>query len=447
MNEVASLKSSNVEAETEDADNTADLVSQQKTNNFSTSDDHLGRSTDDDAGEHAEDDAEDDANNVRNSGVRLIGRSVRKLYATPSEPEGYKLYTGTVFGSRVDNTWGTVYGVRYEDGEEQEVIYEEVIPMLDEPDVKQSAVPLSVVEASFKARSSWAVEKYFPRRGKAKGKKRTWVGVKRDAEFEDAFYGVATDPRKNVEHRFDMMFSTRHAAGAAHDLLVRRMRAVAAKDKNFIVRKDVARFDAGRGPRAKRGDDALDFEALNFQDTSWSDLCGIILGGVATKLTRVVRANAPPMKRPSLAPPLPPPATKKKKRDPKAPYHENVGSRVYDSQLGVTFHWCLQKTHEAPTTPTAPRTPTVPRTPTLPRIPSTPSNATMPLVAVVQSGRVVPAAAAASAAVADMRRALGDAKAMVAEGLLEVEDYEKIKERVLVGIAFGAGRGASLAGA
>ena len=70
----------------------------------------------------------------------------------------------------------------------------------------------------------------------------------------------------------------------------------------------------------------------------------------------------------------------------------------------------------------------------------------MPLVAVVQSGRVVPAAAA-SAAVADMRRALGDAKAMVAEGLLEVEDYEKIKERVLVGIAFGAGGGASLAGA
>ena len=56
-------------------------------------------------------------------------------------------------------------------------------------------------------------------------------------------------------------------------------------------------------------------------------------------------------------------------------------------------------------------------------------------------------AASASAAVADLRRALGDAKAMVAEGLLDDEDFGKIKTSVLAGIAFGAGADASSAGA
>ena len=63
------------------------------------------------------------------------------------------------------------------------------------------------------------------------------------------------------------------------------------------------------------------------------------------------------------------------------------------------------------------------------------------------AGLVVPAAASASAAVADLRRALGDAKAMVAEGLLDDEDFGKIKTSVLAGIAFGAGADASSAGA
>ena len=606
VNEAASLTSSIVEAEAEDADDTADLASQAETNDFSTSDDRRGRSEDDGAGDHAgddaeddaEDDTEDDADRVRNPGVRLVGRRVRKLYATPSEPEGWKLYTGTVLGSRVDKTWGTVYGVRYEDGDEQEVIYEEIISMLDEPDVKHGAVPLSVVQASSKARSSWAVEKHFPRREKTKGKRRTWVGVRRDAEFEDAFYGVATDPRMNVEHHFDIIFSTRHAAGAAHDLLVRRMHAVAANEKKFLGWEAGAHFDAGpAGPRAKtRYENALDFEALNFQDASWSDLCGIVLGGVATTLTRVVRENAhaPLMKRgPCFAPPPlpPPPSTKRKKRDPKAPFRKNVDGRVYDSQLGVTCHWCRQKTHEAhvtctsptcapkgsrlavsfcgpclrnrngedvflaresgrwicprcrgscgpgcvtccncgpcriaaglkptgpgvahafaagfgnvhdflvgretgegreavarrkldfawgawlaprkeappapaatspatlpmpPTTPTTRTTPTrpttaaAPTTPTTPITPSAPITPMLPLAEAPRRGFAVPAAAGASAAVADLRLALGDAKAMVAEGLLDDQDFGKVKASVLTRIALGAGGGASSAGA
>jgi hypothetical protein len=71
----------------------------------------------------------------------------------------------------------------------------------------------------------------------------------------------------------------------------------------------------------------------------------------------------------------------------------------------------------------------------------------MPLAVVARRGLVVPAAASASAAVADLRRALGDAKAMVAEGLLDDEDFGKVKTSVLAGIAFGAGADASSAGA
>ena len=147
---------------------------------------------------------------------------MRKLYADPSQPDGYKLFGGTVIGSRVDKTWGTVYGVRYEDGEEQEVIYEELIPILDEPDEKQRAVPLAVIEASTKARTKYSLEKHFPRKGFRPGTLRKgWVGVRRDPDHENAFFGVATDPRTKVVHHFDVIFTTRHAAGAAHDLLVR----------------------------------------------------------------------------------------------------------------------------------------------------------------------------------------------------------------------------------
>ena len=600
--EVASPTSSDVEAQTEDADETADLVSKPETE-VGGSDGDAEEDAEDDAEDDVEDDAEDDdedddADLVRNPGVRLIGRRVRKLYADPSQPDGYKLFGGTVIGSRVDKTWGTVYGVRYEDGEEQEVIYEELIPILDEPDEKQRAVPLAVIEASTKARTKYSLEKHFPRKGFRPGTlRKEWVGVRRDPDHEGAFFGVATDPRTKVVHHFDVIFTTRHAAGAAHDLLVRRMRAVAAKPRNFIGWEQADAAPAANiNTRGKRKEN-VDFEEVNFPDASWSDLCGIVLGTVATKLTRVVRAGKPPEnqapdshKRPTpAAPPPAPPAEKKKRRDPRAPRRVNVGGRVYDSRLGVTCHWCRQKTHEAHVTctspscalpgsrlavsfcgqclknrngedvfaaresgrwvcprcrgscgpgcasccncgpcrvaaglkptgpgiasafaagfgnvhdflvgretgegreavarrklgfpwgawlaprneaspstathpaareatppappamlPMAPSTPAAPTAPTAPTAPATPTTPAMPLATVARRGLVVPAAASASAAVADLRRALGDAKAMVAEGLLDDEDFGKIKTSVLAGIAFGAGADASSAGA
>ena len=588
--EVASPTSSDVEGETEDAEVDADLVSEKETERVGASEDEEEDDAGDDAGEDAEDDAEDDADLVRNPGVRLGGRRVRKLFAVreedPSQPQGYKRFfkqfTGSVLGARPDATWGTVYGVRYEDGEEQEVIYEELLPIFDEPNEKQRAVPLAAIEASKKARSKWSLEKYFPRDGFRPGAlRKCWVGVKRDPEAsEDAFYGVATDPRTNVEHHFDVIFTTRHAAGAAHDLLVRRMRAVAAKPRNFIGWDEADDAPAARA-RGRNGEKKVnvDFEELNFPDASWNDLCGIVLGTVATKLTaNAVSLKPDSSKRPTpAAPPPAPRAEKKKKRDPKAPHRKNVGGRVYDSRLGVSCHWCRQKTHEAhvtctsptcalpgsrlavsfcgqclknrngedvfaaresgrwvcprcrgscgpgcasccncgpcriakgfkptgpgiahafaagfgnvhdflvggvtgesreavarrkldfewgawlaprneaspsatppPATPagTPPASPAMlPMTPTTPATPDTP---TMPLAVVPPRGLVVPAAASASAAVADLRRALGDAKAMVAEGLLDDQDFGKVKASVLAGIAFGAGGGASKTGA
>ena len=55
----------------------------------------------------------------------------------------------------------------------------------------------------------------------------------------------------------------------------------------------------------------------------------------------------PPL--PSPPPALPPttePPVKKKKRDRRRAHCEYVGNRLYDSQLGVTCHWCRQKTVE-----------------------------------------------------------------------------------------------------
>ena len=598
--EVASPTSSDVEAQTEDADDTADLVSEPETEvggsdgdaEEDAEEDAEGEAEDDledDVEDDAEDDAEDDdADLVRNPGVRLSGRRVRKLYADPSQPDGYKLFGGTVLGSRVDKTWGTVYGVRYEDGEEQEVIYEELIPILDEPEEKQRAVPLAVIEASTKARTKYSLEKHFPRMGFRPGTLRKgWAGVRRDPDHEGAFFGVATDPRTKVVHHFDVIFTTRHAAGAAHDLLVRRMRAVAAKPRNFIGWEQADEAPAAREKTRGKRKETVDFGEINFPDASWSDLCGIVLGTVATKLTRVARAGAPENQapdshkrpNPAAAPPAPP-AEKKKRRDPKAPRRVNVGGRVYDSRLGVTCHWCRQKTHEAhatctspscalpgsrlavsfcgqclknrngedvfaaresgrwvcprcrgsygpgcalccncgpcrvaaglkPTEPgiasafaagfgnvhdflvgretgegreavarrklgfrwgewLAPRNEASPSTATLPAAreatppappamlptapstptaPATPTTLAMPPAVVARRGLVVPAAASASAAVADLRRALGDAKAMVSEGLLDDEDFRKVKTSVLAGIAFGAGADASSAGA
>jgi hypothetical protein len=126
-------------------------------------------------------------------------------------------------------------------------------------------------------------------------------------------------------------------------------------------------------------------------------------------------------------------------------------------KLGFRWgEWLAPRNEASPSTATLPAAreatppappamlPTAPSTPTAP---ATPTTLAMPLAVVARRGLVVPAAASASAAVADLRRALGDAKAMVAEGLLDDQDFGKVKASVLAGIAFGAGGGASKTGA
>ena len=75
-----------------------------------------------------------------------------------------------------------------------------------------------------------------------------------------------------------------------------------------------------------------------------------------------VRAGKPPEnqapdshKRPTpAAPPPAPPAEKKKGATRERRVAVLVGGRVYDSRLGVTCHWCRQKTHEAHVSCTSP---------------------------------------------------------------------------------------------
>jgi hypothetical protein len=173
--------------------------------------------------------------------------------------------------------------------------------------------------------------------------------VRKDPDLCDSFFGVATDPKTGVEHQFDVIFSKRYGAAAAHDLLVRRMRAVAVQPWNFLQIPDTIN-------RKEKGKEEVDgFEELNFPGLSWGELCGIAIGTVADKITPLHS------KRGSNALPEPVAAAKKNKRKEKkekrdrvVPHRHDLGGRVYDSRLGLTCHWCRQKTHEAHVTCTSP---------------------------------------------------------------------------------------------
>ena len=158
---------------------------------------------------------------VRNPGVRLCGRKVSKLFAVTTKTGlTYKKFQGVVHGSRPDATWGTVYSVKYADGDEQQLLYEELIPFLDEPAGGESAVPLEIVEASKIAKTDYMIYKHFAPERIGTRRTRYLIGVQNDSESPDVFYGVATDPETNNEHSFDVLFTTQFGAAAAHDLLV-----------------------------------------------------------------------------------------------------------------------------------------------------------------------------------------------------------------------------------
>jgi len=301
---------------------------------------------------------------VRHPGVRLCGRKVSKLFAVASEGGiTYQKFNGVVQGSRPEATWGTVYSVRYDDGEEQEVTYEEIIPILHELNEKFPAVPLDIIEASKKAKSDWGVKKHF--RHEPTGTRRNLLGVRDDVKSPDAFFGVAKDPKTGIEHGFDVLCTSRFGAAAAHDLLVRRMLAVAMKrtDKTYEeLQEEKESF------RMTEEEESFLAKRLNFPKASWSEVCGIVLGSVAEELPPVpskkLSAPAPALRvRKDVCyaddadePALP---EKKKRKDAKTPHHFVLGAglgagRVYDSELDVTCHSCRQKTVESHVTCTAP---------------------------------------------------------------------------------------------
>lgn len=239
-------------------------------------------------------------------GASLVGRPVRKLFEDPEVPEEFRRYHGAVTGVRPHDTFQQVYVVRYDDGEEEELTFEELMPVLEGS--LEGTVPRDVLDSA--GRMSFSRVKLL-RAGIGKGNTFRGVHAGTDAMGRHGFIGCVTDD-SGIEHCFAFTFPIRAGAAAAHDLLVRRILAGGVK----VTTKP------------------------NFPDVSWADLCGVMLFGARDE-------HFPPL--PSPPPALPPttePPVKKKKRDPKAPHCEYVGNRLYDSQLGVTCHWCRQKTVE-----------------------------------------------------------------------------------------------------
>ena len=60
-----------------------------------------------------------------------MGRPVRKLFEDPEVPEEFRRYHGAVTGVRPHDTFQQVYVVRYDDGEEEELTFEELMPVLE----------------------------------------------------------------------------------------------------------------------------------------------------------------------------------------------------------------------------------------------------------------------------------------------------------------------------
>ena len=162
-------------------------------------------------------------------------------------------------------------------------------------------------------------------------------------------------------HHFDVIFTTRHAAGAAHDRSCGAHASPSPRSPNFVGSRNRRTRSPPRILIRAGKDGNVDFEEVNFL-TRLGPTCAASSSGPSRrnsrassepenrrKTKRATRTNARPRRRRR-----PPPAEKKKRRDPRAPRRVNVGGRVYDSRLGVTCHWCRQKTHEAHVSCTSP---------------------------------------------------------------------------------------------
>ena len=167
---------------------------------------------------------------------------------------------------------GTVYVVRYNDGNESRSTYEELLPFICDRNLLQQDVKAALERAksSEHVKAALALAK-----SDGDGSPRVCLelghGVRKD-KYTDLFFGVAklkaafaatacSNVRsKTCEETFDAYFTSHVGAAVAHDFLVRRMRFVKTPAK---CRKT--------------------FEELNFPDLSWCDLVGLMLACAANE--------------------------------------------------------------------------------------------------------------------------------------------------------------------
>ena len=211
-------------------------------------------------------------------GASLVGRPVRKLFEDPEVPEEFRRYHGAVTGVRPHDTFQQVYVVRYDDGEEEELTFEELMPVLEgslegtvEGRPRQRGQ--DVLQPGETSQSRHRKGQHLSRRPRRNRRH----GTPRLHRLRDGRLG----------HRALLRFHVPHPRRSCcrDDLLVRRILAGGVK----VTTKP------------------------NFPDVSWADLCGVMLFGARDE-------HFPPL--PSPPPALPPttePPVKKKKRDPKAP--------------------------------------------------------------------------------------------------------------------------------
>lgn len=145
-------------------------------------------------------------------------------------------------------------------------------------------------------------------------------GVRRgtDHKNRDAYWACVSD-ETGTEHRFSYFFPTQYGAAAASDIMVRRLRAASGRD-------------AASTPE-------------NFPHLPWVELVGLMLAGANKQHFNNTRTVSGQKRKTSMAIKAREPK-KKKRRSKDEPYRNVKGNRLYDSVLGITCHWCRQKTVE-----------------------------------------------------------------------------------------------------
>lgn len=70
----------------------------------------------------------------------MVGRSVSKAFVDSESATGYAYCTGKVLGCREQDAFGLVYVVEFPDGDQDEMIYEELMLVLVEDELQTGRV-------------------------------------------------------------------------------------------------------------------------------------------------------------------------------------------------------------------------------------------------------------------------------------------------------------------